>query len=146
MLLGGDGTDTLNGGTGNDVLDGGLGADTMAGGADNDVYRVGDAGDVVNETAPGSGGTDRVETTLAAYTLGTNVENLTYVGTGNFVGTGNTLGNTIIGGALADTLSGLGGNDTYTVTAGDVIIEAGGAAPTRRNRPIPTHSEPTSRT
>lgn len=146
VLLGGDGTDTLNGGTGNDVLDGGLGADTMAGGADNDVYRVGDAGDVVNETAPGSGGTDRVETTLAAYTLGTNVENLTYVGTGNFVGTGNTLGNTIIGGALADTLSGLGGNDTYTVTAGDVIIEAGGAAPTRRNRPIPTHSEPTSRT
>ena len=126
VLLGGDGTDTLNGGTGNDLLDGGLGADTMAGGADNDVYRVDDAGDVVNEIAPGSSGTDRVETTLAAYTLGTNVENLTYMGASNFVGTGNTLGNTIIGGALADTLSGLGGNDTYTVTAGDVIIEAAG--------------------
>ncbi len=43
-----------------------------------------------------------------------NVENLTYTGVDAdpFVGTGNALNNVITGGDLADTLSGLGGNDT----------------------------------
>lgn len=44
-------------------------------------------------------GTDRVSTKLDAYTLGTNIENLTYTGTGNFTGTGNDLRNLLTGGA-----------------------------------------------
>ena len=49
------------------------------------------------------GGTDTVQTTLSSYTLGANVENLTFTGTGNFAGTGNALNNVILGGAGTDT-------------------------------------------
>src|SRR4029450_1225183 len=81
-----------------------------------------------------------------SYTLGANLENLTYIGTGDFSGTGNTLGNVITGGAgnepLAgvegaealnggegtDTLAGGTGDDVYVVdVATDVITEAAGA-------------------
>jgi Ca2+-binding RTX toxin-like protein len=133
-LSGGDGDDTLNGGAGNDLLDGGAGNDTMVGGAGNDIYIVDSAGDVVTEG--GSGGTDEVRTSLASYTLGANVEILTYTGTGNFTGIGNTLANTITGGAGDDLLDGgsgsdhlIGGagNDTYVVNAaGDVVTENAG--------------------
>ena len=51
-------------------------------------------------------------TTLANYSLGGNVQNLTYTGTGNFTGNGNGLANTITGGAGNDTLFGNGGADT----------------------------------
>ncbi|MBB3458979.1 Ca2+-binding RTX toxin-like protein [Rhizobium sp. BK313] len=122
-LDGGAGDDLLVGGTGSDEMVGGLGADTMVGGADSDTYTVDDAGDVVVE-ATGGGTTDTVETTLAAYTLTANVENLTYTGAGAFAGTGNDLANRIEGGAGVDTLTGLGGNDTYVVTAGDIVVEA----------------------
>ncbi|MGK9053684.1 peroxidase family protein [Neorhizobium petrolearium] len=121
-LDGGAGDDLLVGGTGNDELIGGTGADTMVGGADNDTYSVDDAGDVVVEAV--GGGTDEVETTLGAYTLAANVENLTYTGAATFTGTGNALSNRIEGGAGVDTLTGLAGNDTYVVTAGDIIVEA----------------------
>ncbi|WP_051960519.1 peroxidase family protein [Devosia riboflavina] len=121
-LLGGTGDDLLVGGSGDDELDGEAGADTMVGGAGNDIYIVDDAGDVVVEA--GGGGIDEVQTDLAAYTLSANVEDLTYTGAGTFTGTGNALDNVIEGGAGVDTLTGLGGNDTYLVTAGDVVVEA----------------------
>ncbi|WP_210207834.1 peroxidase family protein [Bosea caraganae] len=123
-LDGGAGDDLLVGGSGDDELVGGTGADTMVGGSGNDTYAVDDAGDVVVEAV--GGGTDTVETTLAAYTLTADVENLTFSGAGAFAGTGNALNNTIIGGAGVDTLTGLGGNDTYVVTTGDIIVELGG--------------------
>ncbi|MDX3927017.1 MAG: peroxidase family protein [Shinella sp.] len=124
-LDGGDGDDLLVGGTGDDDLIGGLGSDTMAGGSGNDTYEVDDEDDLVVEAL--GGGADEVETSLAAYTLTANVEDLTYTGAGNFAGTGNELANRMQGGAGIDTLTGLGGNDTYVVTAGDVIVEAAGA-------------------
>jgi hypothetical protein len=68
----------------------------------------------------GRPGPDRVETTLASYTLGANVEDLQFTGTAAFTGTGNELGNSITGGTGNDTLSGLGGDD----------ILSGGAATT----------------
>jgi serralysin len=99
----------------------------MIGGAGTDTYIVDDTGDVVIEN-PGAG-TDTVRTTLASYTLGSDVENLVFIGTGNFVGIGNGLANRITGGAGNDTLNGGagadtmisgGGNDTYIVdNAGD---------------------------
>ncbi|MBI6954404.1 peroxidase family protein [Pseudomonas sp. CCOS 191] len=108
---------TLTGAAGNDRLDGGAGGDRMVGGAGNDTYIVDSASDVVVEA--GGGGTDTVLTALASYSLGANVENLTYTGAGNFVGTGNGLNNVITGGVGNDTLTGDGGNDTLIGNAGN---------------------------
>ncbi|MFJ4445545.1 peroxidase family protein [Pseudomonas sp. NPDC089422] len=144
QLFGGAGNDTLNGGAdndilngddGNDTLDGGTGVDVMNGGAGDDTFVVDVAGDSVIEAL--NGGTDTVRTSLASYTLGANVENLTYTGSSNFTGAGNGLANTITGGAGNDLLNGgagadrlVGGvgNDTYVVDdASDVVVEASGS-------------------
>ncbi|WP_148219482.1 beta strand repeat-containing protein [Azospirillum sp. B510] len=132
--FGGAGNDTLIGGTGNDTLDGGSGTDSLVGGIGDDVYVVDNVSDVVTELA--NEGTDEVRTTLNAYTLGANVENLTFIGSGAFTGTGNGLANilqggagndTLDGGAGIDTLRGGAGNDTYLVSdIGDVIVENAG--------------------
>src|SRR5262249_36160583 len=125
------GNDTLNGGSGDDTLDGGTGNDTMVGGAGNDTYIVDSSGDVVTEAS--GAGTDEVRTSLTSYTLGNNVENLRYTGSGSFTGTGNTLANvlmggidndTLNGGSGADTMIGGAGNDTYIVDVlTDVVTE-----------------------
>ncbi|WP_425504959.1 DUF4214 domain-containing protein [Rhizobium indicum] len=121
-ITGGAGADTLAGGAGNDTLDGGAGADTLIGGSGDDTYIVDNAGDVVTENA--DEGTDTVKTSLTTYTLGADVENLTYTGTAAFTGTGNALDNLITGGTGADHLAGGLGNDTYVVdNAGDVVTE-----------------------
>ena len=65
----------------------------MIGGAGNDTYTVDNAGDVVIENA--GEGTDLVKTSLAAYTLTTNVENLTGTAATGQTLTGNALANTI---------------------------------------------------
>src|SRR6185312_14490970 len=67
--LSGDlGNDTLVGGDGNDRLDGGVGADTMIGGNGDDTFVIDNAGDRVTEVAL-TGGTDTIETALAALNL-----------------------------------------------------------------------------
>ena len=131
----------ITGGTGDDFLiavaNTGGGGDTLIGGAGNDVYTVVSIADSVVEN-PGQG-TDRIMTALSSYTLGTNLEDLTYTGAANFTGTGNANVNIIIGGAGNDTLdgglnvtgvdrlSGGSGNDTYVVrNVGDVILESAG--------------------
>ena len=119
ILYGGIGNDTLNGAAGNDTLNGGVGADIMLGGVGNDIYIVDNAGDVVTEAS--NGGTDIVQTALAAYALGLEVENLTYTGTAAFTGTGNALNNIITGGIGADTLNGGLGADTLIGGAGNDI-------------------------
>jgi Ca2+-binding RTX toxin-like protein len=146
VIIGLNGNDNLTGGSGNDTLDGGLGNDIMAGGLGNDTYVVDSVGDRVIEAA--NSGIDTVLTSLASYTLGANVENLTFTGAGNFTGIGNNLTNVITGGAGNDTLTdgtnapgaggdtliGGAGNDTYNVSnVGDVIVEnAGGGTDTVR--------------
>ncbi|MBY5403439.1 M10 family metallopeptidase [Rhizobium leguminosarum] len=131
-LWGYAGNDSLSGGSGNDTLIGGAGLDTMLGGVGDDVYVIDNANDAVIESA--NEGTDTVQTALASYSIGTNVEILTYIGTGAFTGIGNATANTIIGGAGndwlngaagADTLIGGTGNDTYSVdNAADVVTES----------------------
>ena len=147
-LNGGAGNDTLNGGAGNDTLDGGTGNDSMTGGAGDDTYFVDSTTDIVNEQV--GLGTDTVNTTLLGYTLGATVENLTFLGAGNFSGTGNTLNNTIIGGGGADTLNGGVGNDTmiggtgndlYVVdSVNDVIIENAGEGTDQINTTLNSYS------
>ena len=149
-LFGGEGGDSLYGGSVTDTLDGGSGADTIYGGGGDDTYIVDDRADVVSEFGSifgiDAGGKDTIATTLSWYTLPKanvgwldpapslgNIENLTYIGTGQFIGTGNQLDNTITGGAGqdtldggagADTLIGKRGNDTYKVdNTADVIVE-----------------------
>jgi serralysin len=123
----------LTGGDGNDRLDGGLGADQLEGGLGDDVYIVA-AGDSVIEAA--FAGTDEVRTSLAAYTLGANLEKLTGTSAAGQTLNGNDLANMLTGGAGNDILDGgLGddtmagglGNDLYRVDApGDAIVETGG--------------------
>jgi Ca2+-binding RTX toxin-like protein len=127
-LRGDAGDDTLTGGAGDDLLDGGLGLDQMTGGLGNDTYVVDNAGDAVTEAA--GEGVDTVQTRLASYTLGAELENLTYIGAGNFTGTGNALGNTITGGAGNDTLNGVGAADTLIGGAGNDSLNGGAGGDT----------------
>ena len=130
-LLGGGGIDVLVGGAGDDTLDGGAAGDTMTGGAGDDTYTVDAAADVIVEAA--GEGEDMVRTSLVRYTLGGDLENLTFTGSAAFIGTGNALNNRITGGAGADILDGgLGidhmtggaGNDTYIVDQSlDAVVE-----------------------
>ena len=135
QIFGLGGNDILFGNGGSDQLDGGTGADTMSGGTGNDTYFVDDVGDIVSEAS--GEGTDQVRTTLAAHTLGANVEKLRFIGAGSFTGTGNDLNNEIEGGASADTLYGgdgydyllgRGGSDTlYGGADGDTLDGGAGA-------------------
>lgn len=136
---GGAGRDLIAGGDGNDTLKGGLGVDTLTGRLGNDVYIVDDNTEVLVEVA--GEGLDTVESTDTTFSLAranngndrSGIENLTFIGTGNFTGTGNTLNNVITGGigndslnggTGNDTLIGGAGNDTYTVDSlTDVITE-----------------------
>ena len=134
-LSGLTGSDTLVSGIGNDCLDGGLGADSMSGGAGDDTYVIDNSLDTFLEASGIGSGDDQVRTSLSAYTLAANVEDLVYTGAGNFGGTGNDADNDITGGSGADTLDGgIGadtmtggdGNDTYVVdNFGDNVVEAG---------------------
>ena len=99
-------------------IDGGLGADTMIGGAGDDTYVVDNVGDVLTELA--GGGTDTVETSLASYSLGAQLDNLT----------GSGIDNTLRGNDLANLITGLGGNDTlggsgassHSITGIDTLV------------------------
>jgi len=123
------GTTAING-TGNtldNVLIGNSGANVLTGGAGNDTYVVG-TGDSVVENA--SAGTDTVQSAIT-WTLGANLENLTLLGSSVINGTGNTSDNVLAGNTAANTLTGLGGNDTYLYSRGgsqDTVIDNAGTA------------------
>jgi Ca2+-binding RTX toxin-like protein len=122
-LTGGAGDDRLNGGAGNDTLNGGLGNDMMAGGTGNDTYFVDSFTDAVVENL--NEGVDTVNTTTTSFNLGTNLENLTFIGAGNFSGGGSAADNIITAGAGNDTLNGQAGNDTLIGGAGNDQMTGG---------------------
>jgi Ca2+-binding RTX toxin-like protein len=129
---GGAGADTIDAANGNDTLDGGAGVDVLRGGGGNDLYVVDSVSDRTFEYA--GAGTDTVRTTLSAYSLDANVENLAFAdATGAALataasGNGNRLANIIQGGDGADTLSGRAGSDTVLGGAGNDRLEEGSFA------------------
>lgn len=147
IMLGGNGNDNLIGNAGSDVLHGDAGADRMEGGQGDDVYWVDNAGDTIIESA--NSGTDTVYSSIGYSLAGTNLENLTLIGTVDIDGTGNGDDNILVGNDGANTLSGGNGNDTLdgglgadTLTGGvgsdtyiindteDLIVDAGGSGDT----------------
>lgn len=122
-FFGGAGDDQLIGGLGDDHLDGGADVDTMSGGYGDDTYVVDSINDVVVEFE--YDGNDTIQTTLSTFTLGENLENLIYVGTGDFVGTGNEDHNVLAGGEGDDQLFGLDGDDLFLASNGVDIIDGG---------------------
>ncbi|MFB2550698.1 hypothetical protein [Ensifer soli] len=122
VITGTIGVNVLAGGAGNDTLDGGAGADTLSGGAGDDTYVVDNSGDTVIEAA--NGGTDTVRSSVS-WTLGSDVENLTLLGSAGLSGTGNALNNIIIGNSGKNTLSGGAGNDTLDGSTGADAMTGG---------------------
>lgn len=115
----GNGNELRNFITGNaaaNVLNGAAGADSMSGGDGNDTYYVDNVDDSVIEAQsnPVPGGIDSVHSSLAAYTLSANVENLYIDSTGAANGTGNALDNTLFAAAGNNVLDGREGNDTVS--------------------------------
>lgn len=131
-LVGNSANNTLTGGGGNDTLDGGLGNDAMVGGAGDDTYVVNVTADAITEAA--NEGTDTVQAAIA-WTLATNLENLTLTGTANVNGTGNTVANVLLGNEGNNALYGLAGNDTLDGGRGnDTLVGAAGADTYRFSR------------
>jgi hypothetical protein len=127
----GESTNTLTGTVANDVLIGtasndhinGLGgADTMIGAAGDDLYHVNKPLDVVVENA--NEGTDTVISTMYAYTLPVNVENLELRSNAK-IGNGNDLDNIITSNNSNDTLDGRGGNDVIIAKAAAYVLTGG---------------------
>ena len=132
VLYGSTGNDTLNGLGGNDSLDGGAGTDTLTGGIGNDTYTVDNVGDIVTELL--NSGIDTVKSSInyslidtdGAGTNGSNVENLSLIGSDAINGSGNALANLIIGNTAFNVLTGGLGNDTIDGGAGSGDSLVGG--------------------
>lgn len=117
-----------------DTLMGNEAANRLEGKGGNDTYYVQGSEDTVVEEA--KGGSDLV-ISAGSFTLPDNVENLSLTGTQDTNATGNSRNNQLVGNAGNNFISGGGGedkmmggwgNDTYMVdSAGDKIIEYGGA-------------------
>jgi Ca2+-binding RTX toxin-like protein/pimeloyl-ACP methyl ester carboxylesterase len=121
--IGNDLDNTITGGAAGDIMDGGGGADRLIGDLGDDIYIVDNALDSIRENA--GAGIDTVRAAVASFALASNVENLTFIGSGNFTGTGNGLTNRIEGGRGNDTLTGAGGNDTLIGGAGNDSLNGG---------------------
>jgi Ca2+-binding RTX toxin-like protein len=105
----------------------------MTGGNGSDLYVVSNANDVVIETDSNAatGGYDRVNSYLLAYSLGTNVENGRVMSAGTASLNGNSLNNVLYAGAGNNVLDGGAGTDTvsyYAATAGVMVSLATTAA------------------
>jgi hypothetical protein len=113
---------TVRGNYLDNFIDGKSGSDKMYGGDGNDVYSVDSTGDVVYEYS--GGGVDAVNSSVT-YTLASNVENLTLLGSSSIGGTGNSLDNYLVGNAGGNAIRGLNGNDTLQGMEGADTLTGG---------------------
>ncbi len=95
----------------------------MTGGAGNDIYYVDALGDVITEAS--NAGTDIVRTTLSVYSLSSWLENIEYLGPGDFTAQATNWQTVITGGAGNDTLSGGAGNDALICGIGNDVLNGG---------------------
>ena len=130
-LLGGIGADRLDGNAGNDTLDGGAGNDVQEGGAGADIFVLSDGNDTVLDFEIG---TDLIDLTA----MGIRFEDLTVRSSGDNLWLGHATGSLTLfnvaegdlgGDAFLQPLSstppvvtGTGGNDRLTETAGPVEL------------------------
>ncbi len=124
VINSGAGDDYIDSGAGNDIINGGAGADNLTGGTGNDTYIIDNLGDIINETSTLATEIDTVQSSIT-HTLGTNLENLTLLGTTAINGTGNTANNILTGNTANNILNGLAGNDTLTGLAGNDTLTGG---------------------
>lgn len=94
----------------------------MIGGTGDDTYVVNQVGDVVTESV--NQGTDTIESTIT-FTLVSNVEHLTLMGTANLNGIGSSANNVLIGNSGNNTLDSGSGNDTVDGGAGNDSLLGG---------------------
>lgn len=113
-LQGGDGNDRLIGGIGDDILLGGLGNDTLIGGEGNDTLTGGDGVDTADYSGDRDGVVVNLQTGKAA---GEGAGNDNLAGIENAIGGQGD--DVLIGNALANVLTGGGGNDRIVAGAGD---------------------------
>ncbi|MBB2794235.1 UNVERIFIED_ORG: Ca2+-binding RTX toxin-like protein [Rhizobium pisi] len=102
---------------------------TLQGGGGNDTYVVSSQNTVITESS--GAGDDEIRTSATSYSMAayTNVEHLTFTGTGNATLTGNVGDNVITGGTGNDTLIGGAGADQLIGGAGtDTASYANAAA------------------
>jgi Ca2+-binding RTX toxin-like protein len=100
------------------------GVNVFSYGRSDDIYTIRSARDVVVENP--SGGTDLVRSPVS-YALGSNVENLSLIGSSRINGTGNAQANVITGNSAANQINGGGGNDTLDGgTGADTMIGGSG--------------------
>ena len=114
ILVGNAVGNILDGAGGGDVLDGGAGADSLTGGTGDDSYWVDNVGDMIFEQA-GQG--FETVASFVSYTLSANVEKLILLGTAT-AATGEAGVNILVGNALGNTITGLGGDDWLEGGAG----------------------------
>ncbi|MTE01080.1 hypothetical protein GIY56_12315 [Paracoccus sp. YIM 132242] len=114
----------ITGNAGNNWLNGLGGSDTMIGGGGNDTY-VTDGLDSLSEGI--GGGVDTVRST-AGVTLGANLEHLLLTGAAGINGFGNALANRITGNGGNNVLAGGDGNDTLLGGAGSDTLRGGTGA------------------
>ena len=123
-IRGSDFNDNLTGDAGANRLFGDLGDDTMTGGLGNDTYFVDSAGDQIIETDPQALGIDTVRSTISYSLVGTALDNIILLETGNaatnnLTATGNAVGNQLRGNSGDNTLDGLGGSDAMAGATGN---------------------------
>jgi Ca2+-binding RTX toxin-like protein len=131
LISGTANSDILKGGAGNDVLLGHGGDDTLIGGSGNNTLNGGAGIDTVNYAASSSGVTINLMSGIASNGAGTDI--LTSIE--NVIGSAHN--DTITAGAGANTISGLGGDDTFifggNLTAADQVNGGAGNDTVRLN-------------
>lgn len=111
-LDGGIGNDVLSAGAGNDWLYGGAGTDDLIGGTGDDNYHFPEVIESIVEYAGEGIDTVHLSSSVTAYNLSANVENLIVTSATATLGVGNVEDNVITGNLRRDQLYGREGNDT----------------------------------